>query len=224
MYAIVRDFRRRTHKPVVAATQEVAASGAYYIICGADRIVAHPTSIVGSIGVIFNSFDFEGTMGKLGVVNNAVKSGSLKDMGSPYKALADHERSVMQEMVDEYFTRFQKLVRDSRPVKEEPLEDLKAYRDLKYAGIFSGRVFSGEEAVQKGLADQTGQLDDAIAAAEKLAGVKGSRVVMYKRPYGYGGSIYASGQAPTPRADVLRLELPGARELLPTGFYYLWQP
>lgn len=224
MYDIVRKFRERTGKPVVASTQEVAASGAYYIALGADRIVAHPTSVVGSIGVIFNAMEFEGTLSKLGITAHAIKSGRLKDMGSPYKTLDVQERAVMQEMVDEYFIRFQQLVRARRPSMTEPaLKDLEAYRDDDYAGVFSGRVFSGERAVQLGLADQTGGLDDAIRVARQLSGSPGASVVMYKRPYGYSGSIYASGSENPPQANVLRIEIPGLQQL-PTGFYYLWQP
>src|SRR4051794_13288212 len=106
MYGIVKRFRERTHKPVVASTQEVAASGAYYVSLASDKIYAQPTSVVGSIGVIFNTVDFEGTLAKLGVTSNAVKSGTLKDMGSPFKSLSKDERAVMQDMVDEYFARF----------------------------------------------------------------------------------------------------------------------
>ena len=66
MYEEVKKFRETTHKPVIADTQEVAASGAFYVACGCDKIVAHPTSIVGSIGVIFQTFEFTGTMAKTG--------------------------------------------------------------------------------------------------------------------------------------------------------------
>ncbi|HEX8915134.1 MAG TPA: S49 family peptidase, partial [Humisphaera sp.] len=89
MYEIVRRFRQRSGKPVVASTQEVAASGGYYVACAADRIVAQPTSVVGSIGVIFESVQFKGAMDKIGVTATAIKSGSLKDMASPWKLLQD---------------------------------------------------------------------------------------------------------------------------------------
>lgn len=226
MYELVRDFRRRTKKPVIASTQEVCASGAYYISCAADTIVAHPTSVVGSIGVLFSTIEFEEALGKLGVRSESVKSGPLKDMGSPFKALGRNERAVMQEMVDEYFLRFVGIVDSARPVKE-PRPTLPVMPD--YAGIYSGRVFTGERAVQLGLADRTGQLEDAIKLARQMGKARGAKVIMYKRPYGYGGSIYASGDAGAPTAQsggpqVLRLELPESGAFLPGGFYYLWQP
>jgi protease-4 len=227
MYEIVRDFRRRTKKPVIASTQEVCASGAYYVSCAADTIVAHPTSVVGSIGVLFSTMEFEEALGKLGVRAESIKSGPLKDMGSPFKALSRNERAVMQEMVDEYFTRFIGIVADNRPVKE-PRPSLPVAAD--YAGVYSGRVFSGEQAVALGLADRTGRLEDAIKVAREMGHAKGAKVIMYRRPYGYGGSIYASADVAAPRAEsgrgptVLRLELPESRAFLPGGFYYLWEP
>ena len=230
MYETVRDFRRRTGKPVVASAQEVCASGGYYICCAADKIVAQPTSIVGSIGVMMNTMEFTGALGKLGIRTDAIKSGPLKDMGSPYRSMEEPERKVMQEMVDEYFHRFLDVVSSTRPVQEArptlPLAE-------DYRGIYSGRVFSGARAVELGLADKAGRLEDAIKLAKELGKAKGAKVIMYKRPYGYGGSIYASAE-PAPvggtgdvagrRVNLVQLELPESRIFLPRGFYYLWEP
>jgi protease-4 len=215
MYQQVLGFKRRTKKPVVASCQEVAASGAYYVSCAADRIVAQPTTVVGSIGVIFNTFEFSGTMEKLGVTAEAIKSGRLKDMGSPFKALGADERAVMQSMVDEYYGRFVSIVTEHRPMGDDA-ERLKTATD--------GRVMSGQQALAMGLVDQAGMLEDAIDVARAMAGEPDAKVVMYKRPYGYRGSIYATGPHPQPDANVMRLELPGQGKFLPTGFYYLWQP
>jgi len=223
MYEMIREFRRTTHKPVVSSIQEVGASGAYYVSCGADRIMAQPTSVVGSVGVIFETIEFSGTLAKLGIVSNDVKSGSLKDMGSPFKPLEPDERAVMQSMVDEYFARFVGVVRSNRPVAEPPAADLTEYRKAAYAGIYSGRVFSGAVAKELGLIDQTGLLKDAINLARSLAGSPGAEAVLYIRPYGYGGSIYAESNIPAPRAQSTQIELPGASSVLPGGFYYLWR-
>jgi protease-4 len=226
MYEIVKEFRRKTGKPVVASTMEVCASGGYYVCCAADKIVAQPTSIVGSIGVLMNTMEFTGALGKLGIRADAIKSGPLKDMGSPYRSMEQPERKVMQEMVDEYFNRFLDVVSSNRPVQEArpalPLAE-------DYRGVYSGRVFSGARAVELGLADQTGRLDDAITLAKQMGKAPGAKVIMYKRPYGYGGSIYASAEPATipraqPNTSVLQLELPNSRLFLPSGFYYLWEP
>jgi len=214
MYQMIRKFRADTKKPVIADTQEVCASGAYYIACGADRIVAHPTSVVGSIGVIFETFEFSGAMDKLGITSTAIKSGALKDMGSPFKPLDPKAAAVMQAMVNEYYARFVGVVKENRHLSESAPIDT----------MTDGRVFSGEAAQKLGLVDQVGLLPDAIDMARQMANAKGAKVVMYKRPYGYSGSIYASSPVPAPRADVMKLQLPDPGVTLPRGFYYLWQP
>ena len=224
MYQLIKRFKAKTGKPVIASAQEMAASGAYYLSCAADKIVAQPTSLVGSIGVVFETMQFNGALDKLGITSEAIKSGSLKDMGSPFRAIKPEEKVIMQGMVEEYFSRFINIVGSNRPLTEQPVSDLSKYEDLTYAGTFSGRVFSGERAKELGLVDETGLLEDAIKLAKDMAHEPDAAVVMYLRPYGYGGSIYASNSLPSPRADVMRLELPGANDALPAGFYYLWQP
>ena len=214
MYEMVKKFRDKTKKPVIAATQEVAASGAYFVACGCDEIVAHPTSVVGSIGVIFETFDVSRGLDKLGIKSEAIKSGDLKDMGSPFKPLAPEARAVMQGMIDEYYARFVTVVTSNRSIADQ----------TKLKTATDGRVFSGRQALELGLVDRLGTLDDAIKLAKEKAGARGASVVMYKRPYGYSGSIYADASAPTPRANVLYLDLPEADVFLPRGFYYLWKP
>jgi protease-4 len=213
MYELITRFRATAHKPVVASFQEVAASGAYYVACAADRIVAQPTTVVGSIGVIFNTFNFTGTMEKIGASSVAIKSGPLKDMGSPFKPLSPEERAVMQGIVNEYFGRFVDVVTSRRPID-------RAQQTI----ITDGRVFSGERARELGLVDDLGLLEDAVTTARKMANAPRAKAIMYKRPYGYRGSLYADTSAPQPQAsNVTKLELPGG-PWLPSGFYYLWQP
>jgi protease-4 len=224
MYEVVKRFKEKTGKPVVASTQEVCASGGYYVACAADCIVAQPTSVVGSIGVIFEAVNFKGTADKLGVSVTAVKSGYLKDLGSPWKVLKDDEKQVMQEMVDEYFVRFVELVRKRRKVAEPPAADLNEYKKDGYAGVYSGRVFSGTKAVELGLADKTGILADAIDDARALAKAPGASAVLYTRPYGFGGSIYAETSMPAPESKAVQVNLPASAVPLPAGFYYLWRP
>jgi protease-4 len=224
MYQLVRRFKEHTHKPVIAATQEVAASGAYYVSCAADIIIAHPTSIVGSIGVIFSNFDVTDGLAKLGIQSRAIHTGTLKEMGSPFKHETPLEKSVMAEMVNEYYIRFAGVVKENRPNVKEMPPPPPANEPTDYAGIFSGRVWSGSRAVELGLADRTGLLSDAIGLARTMAKAPHAKAILYKRPYGYGGSIYAENQTPEPKANVIQLNLPGATSILPAGFYYLWQP
>ena len=221
MYEIVMRFKQKTNKPVVASMQEVAASGGYYVALAADRTMAQPTTVVGSIGVIFSTFDFSGTMNKIGAQANSIKSGPLKDMGSPFKNLTPEERAVMQGIVDEYYARFIDKLETHRQMPDTSLRDT----------VTDGRVFSGQRAKELGLIDEVGLLEDAIKVTRKMADAPKASVVMYKRPYGYRGSIYAETNLPEPQMaggsgagpNVTKLELPGG-PLLPTGFYYLWNP
>lgn len=213
IYQQITRFKTKTNKPIVASTQEVAASGGYYVALAADQIVVQPTSVVGSIGVIFNTFDVSGTLAKIGARSEAIKSGPLKDMGSPFKPLTDPERAVMQSMVDEYHVRFKELVKARRHLD-----------DTRLAAVTDGRVFSGQSAVTLGLADKTGLLDDALDLAKQLSNSPNAKTILYKRPYAYSGSIYAKSPTPQPQSTTLSLPLPPTRTLLPAGFYYLWDP
>jgi protease-4 len=215
MYQDLVKFRQKTHKPVIASTQEICASGGYYVACGSDQIVAHPTSVVGSIGVIFETFDASEGLDKLGIKSEAIKSGPLKDMGSPFRPLDSDARAVMQGMVNEYYARFLSVVKDNRKQLAES-DHVKLATD--------GRVFSGEQALKLGLVDRIGLLDDAIDLAKQMSKSPGAKVVMYKRPYGYSGSIYAETSAPAPQSNVMTLQLPESAMFLPSGFYYLWRP
>lgn len=215
MYQELMDFRAKTHKPIVADTQDLAASGAYYVACAADKIVAERTSVVGSIGVIFETFDIENGLAKLGISTEAIKSAPLKDLASPFHHRTDAERKVLQRIVNEYYARFKQIVAERRHITDP--------KQMAY--LANGQVFTGTDAVALKLADVNGSLPDAINLARQLAHVPHAKVIMYKRPYGYSGSIYASGDVPTPKAsNSLNLTLPGADLFVPPGFYYLWRP
>ena len=217
MYDALLRFKQRTHKPVIAAAQEVSASGAYYVSCGADKLYANPTSIVGSIGVIFETIDVKGTMDKLGIESEAIKSAELKDMGSPFKHLTDHERSVMQEMVDEYFIRFKTVVTTNRPITEPKTLAL----------VTDGRVFSGERAKELGLIDEIGRLDDAIEMARQMAHADGGssrdvqttlwvyRIDLRRRAGAAGREQSDESQDPVRRLDFARRFLLSLATLTP---------
>jgi protease-4 len=214
MYQILQRFKARTHKPVVASIQEVGASGAYYVSCAADKIMAQPTSLVGSIGVIFETFNLEGTMMKLGIRPENYKSAAHKDIGSPFREPTEDEKKIMQDLVDDYYARFKSIVLANRPITDP----------AQFPMMTDGRVFSGEKAQKLGLVDQVGLLEDAIDLARQLSNSPDAKVVAYKRPTGYSGSIYALDSAPTPKSNVLHLDLPESSSMLPTGFYYIWAP
>lgn len=223
IYRQVKDFRESSGKPVVAAAQDVCASGAYYVALAANELVVEETALVGSIGVIFTTFDASGLMSKIGVQPNVIKSGQNKDIGSLLRPMSSTDRQLLQDLVNEYFARFRSLVAERYPA---------AAARPDFASSTDGRVFSGTQAVELGLADRTGTLQDAIHRARDLANVKSARVIMYRRGADNGTepSIYASANPPAAAAypSELTLRISGiGRPLtqeLPGGFYALWEP
>ena len=212
MYQMIKRFREKTHKPVIASAQEVMASGAYYVSTACDDIVAQPTSVVGSIGVIFELFEVDQGLAKLGISSNPIKSKPHKDIGSPFRPMTDDERAILQATVDEYYKRFIGVVQAKCHIEDPDI----------LAKATDGRVFSGEDALKIGLIDKVGLLQDAIDMAKEKSNAKNASVVMYKRPYGYSGSIYAESEVPQPKANTIQLPLP-EEVTLPKGFYYLWK-
>lgn len=208
MHALVQDFRQASKKPVVASVQELGASGGYYVACAADRIVAGRTSLVGSIGVIFTTFEASPLLARLGVTTTTIKSGPLKDAGSPFRAASEDDKRVFQAMVDENYQGFLRVVRAARPNVTD------------FATATDGRVMTGTQAHALGLVDELGTLEDAVRLARAQANTPRAKAVMYRRPYGPSGSVYASFAPDPPKASV---EL-GVPQALQPGFYYLWRP
>ena len=214
MYNYLRRFRKQTGKPVIACITDVGASGGYYLACGSQRIICQPSSITGSIGVMIQTVNFEGTMKMLGIKADAVTSGRLKAMGSPLKKLTEQERQIFQDMVNEFYEQFVKVVTEGR-------SGLNAEKVRKLA---DGRVLTGRQAVQAGLVDQIGYLQDAVADAKKAAGISKAKVVMYHRPLGYRANVYSSAPADTPamQINLINLQLGQLALLRRPGFLYLW--
>jgi protease IV len=209
----VQRFRKRTGKPVIASVQEVGASGGYYVACAADEIIAQPTSVVGSIGVIFQTFNVSGTMAKVGMSAEAIKSGINKDSGSPLRAMSADERKLFQEMIDSYYGRFVATVQARS--QKVPAD--------KTATAFDGRVFTGEQALALSLINRTGGLREALQRAREVSKSPRASAVRYLLPMDTAGSIYATTPSPRPDARSWFLTVPGMNDL-PPGFYYIWRP
>lgn len=159
---------RQAGKPVVASMGEVAASGGYYVTLAADRILANPSTLTGSIGVIFALPNVHKLAETIGYSEEIVASGPLKDMGNPYKPMSDEARAAFRSIVDDTFNRFVDLVAEARKLSRD--------RVLKLA---TGQVYTGAQARAAGLIDDFGGLDEAIEAAKALAGLKEATVIEY---------------------------------------------
>jgi protease-4 len=217
VYREVQRFRQRSGKPVVALLMDVAASGGFYVACAADRIVAYPTSVTGSIGVLVQTISLQPALGRLGITAEAITTGPNKTAGSPFSQLQPEHRAVLQAMVDDFYSRFVTVVQQARPQL-----DLVAHPQL-----IDGRVMSGSQAHAAGLVDALGDLHDAAAEARRLAGIAQADLVIYHRPLSYVGSPYAmtpdaSGIAGPTQVNIASLMLPDAMADGSMQFYYLW--
>jgi len=160
--------KAQKEKKVLVSMGSVAASGGYYIACAADRIIANPGSITGSIGVIVESLNVEELLGKLGLRSVVVKSGKHKDLGSPMRPMTGEDRKLLQGVIDSVHEQFIKAVAEGRKL---PVEKVRRLAD--------GRIFSGDQARSLGLVDELGNLEDTIAAAAQMAGIRGEPEVLY---------------------------------------------
>ena len=214
LYHELSAYKDETKVTLVAAMMGLAASGGYYVALPADHIAAHPTTITGSVGVIFLQPRVAGLMDKIGVGVDVSKSGSLKDMGSPFRPATEEERRLTQGMTKALAARFLDLVQQHRKLEPAAL-----------GIVSSARVFTAAEAKDLGLIDSVGYLDDALSQARSLAGLaKDAKVVTYRRRPAADGTYYLPGvEAEENRPSLIHLDLDG---LLPpkAGMYYLWTP
>ncbi len=215
IYREINEFRTRSRKPVVVLMGEVAASGGYYISCAGDEILAYPTTITGSVGVIIQTFNFTGGMHKIGITADAITSGPNKAMGSPFEPMPAEQRALFQGIVNEFYDNFLSVVTANRPGLSEA--------DIGW--ITDGRIITGARAAEVGIVDGLGDLASAFQSAKTRAGVARARLVKYHRPLEYVGSAYASAPAPNAgtQVNLLQMNLP-AWPHEHTGFYYLWDP
>jgi len=157
-------------KPVVVSMGSVAASGGYYVSCGASKIVANPGTVTGSIGVISQFMNFNQLMGKVGVGTTTIKSGKFKDVGSPYREMTDEEKKYFQETIDDVYQQFLGVVETERKLSPDAVKKLA-----------DGRIFTGKKAYEVGLVDTLGTYEDAIALAAHLAKISGTPKIVKER-------------------------------------------
>lgn len=216
LYHEIMAFKEKTGAKVVVAMMDVAASGGYYISLPADFILAHPTTLTGSIGVMFMQPKVTGLMGKIGLNMEVNKFGKNKDMGSPFRQTTEEEHRILQDLTNELGKRFVSLVAKHREIDQTAL-----------ANISTARVYLAREAMQLGLVDKIGYLRDALSQAKKLAGLpEDSKVVVYRRTEYPDDNLYytSTTQYDGSRLTLIDLGLPESMTSLRIGFYYLWSP
>jgi protease-4 len=228
IYTEILRFKTERNIPVVAQLLTTAASGGYYIAMAADSVQAHPTTVTGSIGVIFSSVNFAGLMEKVGIEDQTITAGEFKDAGSPFRRLTAEERSQLQSIVDDLYARFRDIVVLGRPELDREQVD----------ALANGRIYSAPQALENGLVDEIGTIEDAVGTIERELGVSTSRVVAYHRPREQRRNLYARAMPALPfstgtgaalggggAVNPERLAMIGLEDLLRRpGFHYLWWP
>jgi len=213
----ILEFKKKTRIPVVAVIVSEGASGGYYIASAADYIISQPTAVVGSIGVVLQTFDISGLLGKIGIESLAIKSSQKKDLLSIFRGRSEEEIRVLQKLIDDFYQRFVDVVARRK-------EGMNRDEVLKLA---DGRIFSGVEALKVGLVDRVGYVRDAIEEAKTRAKIeRRPEIVRYTRIAKSGANIYTlAGGQPEARGQDGELTLKIGLGSLPRArFLYLWRP
>jgi protease-4 len=162
IHSQIKRIRAETKKPIVALMGDVAASGGYYIAAPCNLIVAHPGTLIGSIGVAMHLSNVEGLFSKIGVKSEIIKSGKMKDIGSMTRPMTKEERELLQSLIDDSYGQFLAAVSEGRGI---PVEQVRPLAD--------GRIFTGTQALEKKLVDELGDSSRALELAAKLGGITG---------------------------------------------------
>jgi len=204
IYNALRGFRAsRPDRRVVVFIRDLGASGAYYAAMAGDFIIAEPTAVVGSIGVIMQTMNFQGLSEKIGITDVTIKSGANKDMLNPFQPVNTNQVALLQALIDDMQARFSGIVVAGRKL------DAKAS-----AGLFDGRIFSASDALNKGLIDEIGYWNDALARTAQLLDTGALRVVRYEPQRTFFEQLI-EGKSPVVLPN-LKLHSP--------QFLYLWKP
>lgn len=172
---------KKVKKPVYVSMGSMAASGGYYISAPADKIYASPETMTGSLGVIMQGYNYEKLAEKYGVEFETIKSGTYKDIMSPTREMTDDERKILQDMIDNSYNQFVKIIADGRGMTEKEVRK-----------IADGRIYDGRQAKEVNLIDDFGHLDDVIAAMKTDIDQKDAQVIRYTGEAGFG-SLFSMG-------------------------------
>jgi protease-4 len=211
IYGEIRRFKAKKPVPVVAQLVGIATSGAYYAAMATDSVYANPTTVTGSIGVIFTGVNVSGLMEKLGLADQTITTGPYKDVGSPLRRMTPEDRALVQGVLNDLYRRFVEVVAAGRP-------HLPAAR---VAELADGRIYSATQAQANGLVDGIADLPSTINEVRRRAGLEEARVVSYHRKREWRENLYTL----PPSLETFTLKPTSLLDLLhaPT-FAYLWWP
>ena len=180
VYRRIREYKTKQGIPVVCCIVDNGTSGAYMAALAADHIIALPSSVVGNVGVLLPSISLEGLMEKVGIDNQTITSGNLKDAGTPLRDMTPEEYELLKGIVMEFYSNFMSRVKESRPVTEQ---DIAVFQD--------GRVMTSTMGKALHLVDEVGYYEDALKKIESLARVEEPTVIVYRRKGENRGGFYS---------------------------------
>ena len=214
VYHQLLDFKQRTGVPVVVLMMDVAASGGYYISMAGDAIVAHPTTLTGSLGVIVQSYNVSKLMEKYGVEDNSVTSVPYKDLLSMTRPQSPEHLAVIRGIVDAMHQRFVQVIRDGRGARLK----------LPAEKLADGRVYLAQQAADVGLVDKVGYFEDALDELRRLTKREQLHVVTIAAlPEAQRGNIYMRAPRPQTQGPWSAAALREAQRRQLGGFGYLWR-
>ena len=211
-------------KKVVVHMGDLCASGGYYISAPADWIIASPTTITGSIGVIMMHLDVSELMErKLGIKEQAIKSGPMKDMLSPMRPMSDEEKRILQELIDSMYSRFVRIVAEGRKGRGNIPADIEG-AITAVRKIADGRIYTADQAEKNGMVDGIGYFEDAVAKAKELAGLTEATVVRYGERKGIFDLLSGDAASLVSVNAGLRLDVGDLSRRLTPRLEYRWVP
>jgi protease IV len=211
IYHEIKSFKERNKIKVYVSVIDVAASGGYYVSMAGDSIMVHPTSLVGSIGVLALKLNLGDLMSNVGVEWEVVKSSEKKDFMSPFRPLTLEEKKLFQETIDRYYERFMNVV-----VLNRDQLDAQAVKALA-----DGRIYNARQALENSLVDSIGYLQDVVELAKKELNQPHLRIVTYIRPREYKSNYYSS-MGSIPQINFINLDMGFDWNQISPQFLYLW--
>jgi len=213
IFHLLKEYKEKTKVRVYVQVMDLAASGGYYVAIAGDEIIAHPTSLIGSIGVIALKVNLKELMTKVGVSWEIVKSGDKKDFMSPFRSFTKEERELFQITIDRFHKRFVTKIAENR-------SDL----DISQVQLLAdGRVFDAEHAKDLNLIDHIGYVTDTLQEIKSDLDNPHLKLITYHRSDDYHGNIYSQFQKPT-SFNMINLDLDFNPNSLSPYFLYIWSP
>ncbi|MEK9630133.1 MAG: signal peptide peptidase SppA [Nitrospinota bacterium] len=213
IYHLLKQYKKKNKVKIYIQIMDLAASGGYYVAVVGDEIIAHPTSLIGSIGVIALKVNLEDLMAKIGVNWEIVKSGEKKDFMSPFRSFTKEERELFQNTIDKFHERFVNIIDENR----------KDLGKAQVQALADGRIFDAEQARELKLIDSIGYMTDTIKKIKSDLDNPNLKMITYKRDNEYQGNIYSQLQKPS-TFNMINFDLDFNPNSLSPYFLYIWSP